>query len=148
MLPLRFQTEWELTALVGSPNGRVGKIATLQLTLSGQVAGWTAAYGRRLRRILQSEQQTSGRRSGATAAAGMQICLDCFMLKEAFHKENERVTAKWDRQRAVLAARHLKERQVKGSEGVALDYVIVLAGPPPGRNGAARALSEAGILAC
>lgn len=47
--------EWPLTLQVGSPNGRVGKIATVEMALSGEVAAWAAAYSKRLRRILEPD---------------------------------------------------------------------------------------------
>eukprot|EP01052_Picozoa_sp_SAG31_P056716 SAG31_NODE_16388_length_711_cov_0.805556_2_plen_107_part_00 len=86
--------DWEISAQLGSPNGRKGKIATVIFWLSGEIAEWTAAYGRRLRRVLHPEddlrrgtKDKTRLGNSSNAVHGLHICLDCFMLKETFHEE-------------------------------------------------------------
>ena len=74
------------------------------------------------------------------------MCARCHALKDRLYQQRAALDSRKIR-RALQAAQKKMDQNDRGLEGVALDYVLIEAGPLPAKAGAARALSEAGLLA-
>lgn len=111
-----------------------GPVAKVVVEFRGDAQAWCAAFMRRLRTIYFPGHEE------------VNICRDCYRMTTVFASQTAAIAARWKTKHAELEEITAKTEENKGSQGVALDHVILVAGQLDGRFSAARAMDDADLL--
>ena len=111
-----------------------GPVVKVVVEFRGEAQAWSAAFMRRLRTIYYPAHEE------------VNICRDCYRMATVFASQTAAIADRWKTKHAELEEMTADTEKNKGSQGVALDYVILVAGPLDGRFSAARAMDEANLL--
>jgi SAM-dependent methyltransferase len=109
-------------------------IAKVDIDFRADAVGWSAAYIRRLRTIYYPAHEQ------------VNICRDCYRMATLFASQRAAIAKRWEQKHRQVHEVAAATEENKGSAGVSLDYVILVAGPLDGRFSAARCLDEASLL--